>query len=211
MEDIKLADAVITPATAPVQDADTKVDDEVVVDYKSETVKLQEQLKKAEFTIVKLRQDREGKSTIDADAVREVATQVATQEMEKFKADATKDLFEVELENLSTNPDERELIRLNYEKKIVKSGFNKDAIRSDLMDAKILANRPKYEKNLNELRQTIMSKAGTVTGSTTGQAMGTDDSAKLSPVEEAFVKSTAKGRGVTEESVRAKLLANKRR
>ena len=142
MEDTTTAGAVTTPATDPVQGTDTKVDGEVIVDYKAETVKLQDRLNKAEFTIVKLRQEEGKKVAIDVDAVQEVVRQ----EVEKFKVDTTKDTFESELANLSTDPAERELIRLNYDKKIVKSGFNKDAIRSDLMDAKILANRPKYRK-----------------------------------------------------------------
>lgn len=201
-----------TPASGEEKKPDVKEDE---VDYKAEAEKLKKQLGQAEHTIVKLKTDKKKDDeevppvSIDPDAFKEEVLGEAKKEIEKFKADFAKDSVEEVLGSLTSNPDERELIRLNYENRIQRTGYDRQSILSDMKAAQILANGPKFEKRINEMKEKVLSdKAKNITGDTTSQDVS-KKTTTLSDAEESFIKQQAKARGISEDIVRAKLIANK--
>lgn len=211
-EEEKQAAAVAAQAEADAAKAKADAGD---VDHKAEAEKLRKQLGQAEHTIVTLKKkkDDEGTTTppfeIDIEAIKAEALEAANKGLEQFKLEQTKDTLEDVLNSMSSNPDEREHIRLTYESKIVKSGFSKEAIRNDLTNAQILANRPKYEKTMSEMQEAARSSSGkNTTGSTTGIPNNSANNS-LTQEDEANIKKIAIGSGQSEEKVRAKYLQNK--
>lgn len=186
--------------------------DEGAIDYKAELVKAQEQIKKAEHTIVDLKKSKEEGGQVDPSAVEEIRQSLSEEFDKKFevaKLDLVKDAFEDELSLITSNPDERELIRLHYTNTIQKSGFDRRAIQGDLQRARLIANQPKIEKTVSELRQSAYSTKTTSGGSATGQRMETIVPSGVSPAEEQWAEQAARKTGKTKEEVIKQLLANR--
>jgi len=139
------------------------------VDYKAEYEKTQNQLKQAEHTIVKLKQEDKNSAVadpkVDVEAIKKELAQEIKQDNEQFKQGLVADVLEEELNHLTTNEDERKLIKLHYEKSIVKTGYSRAQIFADLGNARLLANKSLYEKQLNETRAALQSKDGRSAGS----------------------------------------------
>ena len=200
---------IITPP-APASGQEQNSDDGI--DYKAEFEKKEKELGQAQHVIVDLKKKKEGSASVDVEAIKEEArkeaAEAAKREIETFKVDLSQDTISDEIGKLTTNPDKQKLIKLHYEKSVVRTGYTRDAIQGDLRKALAIVELPLQEKRMKELQQSVISKSTMGGGSAAGQEGGAQ-TVKLSDADEAFIKATAKARGVSEDVVRAKLLANK--
>lgn len=183
------------------------------VDYKAELEKEKARVAQAEHTIVALKKEAKdkGESAVDVkaieDSIRASLIEEQNKALDAFKVEQAKGSVDEEIAKLSSNKDEQELIKFHYEKSVMKSGFDKTSIASDIQNAYVIANKPRLEKTMAELRQAALSKH-TTKGAEAG-GVSTGDTAKpLAPEVEAWVTKTAKARGIPEADIRAKLLKN---
>lgn len=196
-----------------VEETTTTVADTVetndVFDYKAELEKTKKQLGQAEHTIIKLKTKKDEDSNTDTvveDIVAEIREQ-GRQEVERVRAELTAEAVEDHLAALSNDPAERELIKLHYEKSINKSGFTRAAILADLQNAKVLANKPRFDKLMSEVNRSADTKSKMTSAAASGQQ--TDAPTELSPEEEKAVQIMAQRTGKTVDEVRQRLIANK--
>lgn len=184
------------------------------IDYKAELEKAKKELNQAQHTIIKLKEKKkdeedEEDEKDDFDLKLNELKEAQKQEFEKLKTDLVKDTIDDVLSTLTENSDEKELIRFNYENRIVRSGTDRKSIQEDLVSAQLLANKSKLSKQINELKYTLNSEMGkNKNGSATGENKE-QKSIKLTDQEEAWVKQTALRMKLPEEAVRKKLIANK--
>jgi len=201
------------PAVEPAPEPEKKQDDGI--DYKSETEKLKKQLSQAEYKLEQQRRNNkkeevEPEEFIDIDKIKEDLAESQRVELDNFKLEMSKGSIDDVLSDLSKNNDERELIKFHYENTLKKTGFSKDSIKNDLIRAKILANSAKFEKENSELKEALKTqKTMNTKGTTSSQEIDSGDM-ELSPEEESAVKKIALARGVSEDAVRSKLMANKK-
>lgn len=185
------------PATETKKEEEKVVDttgqqEEDKVDYKAELEKVQKKLGQAEYKLTEqdkeLRRKKEADKTPelddDDDDEKQVLGDLVEKEVKRVQEVLVRDMIEDTLDETTKNPDERVLIKWYYDNKIVKSGFTKRDIVSDINDAKLLANRQKYEKRMDEVKEALKAKAGESNGSTTGQQETPTELPKLSPQEE---------------------------
>jgi len=178
-------------------EGDKKPDTEVdKVDYKAELEKVKVQLAQAEFTIQKEKDKSKSNTKKDEDKeivevddddkvdVEAKAASIAKSEIEKFKLEQTVDVLEDEISKLATSPEHAELIRLTYQNRINKSGFNRKAIIEDLSAAAILVEKPRFERQIKEMAKTVISKQTT-------NSSGSVSSAKTDAPEETIELSDA--------------------
>lgn len=117
------------------------------VDYKSEYERLQgelaqknEHIAKQDKKIIKLKQkddEEEEKDTEDKQDVGDLVQKEVQKQMSNF----VEDTIEEEISKVSSNEDEKKLIKWYFENRIVKSGWSKKEIVDYISDAKVLANR----------------------------------------------------------------------
>lgn len=202
-------------AAAVAAEAKAKAEAEAdAVDFKAELEKEKARLAQAEHTIVTLKKEAKEKGEpkeVDTEAMKEALRAELLEEqnksLEAFKAEQSKGSFDEEVAKLTSNPDEKELIKFHYEKSIQKTGFDRNSIASDIQNAFILANKPRLEKTMAELRQAAISKL-TVKGGEGGGIPAGENPTKLAPEVEAWIAKTAKARGMDEKDIRAKLVKN---
>lgn len=177
---------------APVVTEEKKTE-EVAVDYKAELERVQKQLSKAEYKLTQkdIEERRASKSKDDESSLedleseKEVISDLVNREVQRAKEElAAENVFDA-ISNASENPDERTLIKWYYDNKIVKTGFTKQEIIQDVQSAKILANRLKFEKRMDEVKEALNAKKNENNiGQTTGQQEMQSATVKLTPMEE---------------------------
>src|SRR3990167_6552127 len=161
-----------------VKDESKKIESEVSVsatetpDYKALFETEKAKLARAEEAVVKAKKqikkkivDEEQESD-DSDIENRVA-QLVQAELAGFKTQVKTELISSEVDNVllevSSNPDERALIKHFYDNRLQKSGYSREDIREDLINAKIIANRDSILKTNQELSHALKSKATTQT------------------------------------------------
>lgn len=214
MTEEEKAAAVAAEAQAKA-DAEAKAKaEEGAVDFKAELEKEKARVAQAEHTIIALKKEAKEKGEpkeIDTEAIKEALRAELMEEQNKaldaFKAEQSKGSLDEEIAKLSSNTDEQALIKFHYEKSIQKTGFDRNSIVSDIQNAFILANKPRLEKTMEELRQKAISNV-TKKGNEAGGIPAGADNKKLDDATEAWIAKTAKARGIKEEDIRAKLVKN---
>ena len=174
--------------TQPVADATpvtpTETKEEVVeettapeIDYKAEYEKTLDNLKKAEYTLYKKnKEEKEQEPIVDPFAeqdISELVTQQVEAKMAELRGEVLGNVFEESLDALSSSEDEKNLIRLHYEKSIVKTGHTRQAVLDDLQKAKLLANAPNLAKEREEMVLALKAKK---TAGSTGRGTNLDKS-----------------------------------
>ncbi len=169
-----------------------------VIDYAAKLLEAEARLKRAEDKIVKLKKqphsdESYGEESIDEDRVAKIVeTQVA-----KIRDQVRGEMVESEVDDLlsevSTNPDEQKLIKHIYENQLQKSGFSRGAIREDLLNAKVLANRDALIKSNRELSQALMAKQTLQTSRPSSSATRVEEvpDKKLSPLDQKILARIA--------------------
>lgn len=109
---------------------------------------------------------------------------------ESIRQDAVEDTIADILDDISTNDDEKELIKHNYNR-LEKSGYSKSNIIKDLEDAKLLANSKKIYRENKELQHSLLSKQS-ISNSGGGSSMkrSYEPEAKLKPKEQVLMDRT---------------------
>ena len=204
-EEKKVEEITTEPVIQPTETKETVQTGEPELDYKALYAETNERLSKAEFKLKRLNIERkeqpvveetieEPAEDIDAIVSRKVSEQLST---------LSEDVIEDELNAVTNDPDERKLIKLNYDKAIIKSGLNRAAIRHDIQQAKLLANAPRYLKNAKELSETAKSKAGlSNAGGGSNQSPSTQAPDDLKRHFSARDWEFMKGRNWTDEQIR---------
>jgi len=141
----------------------TPPQDETAIDYKALYEKEKEELDQAKYTLTKKNIESKNKQPAPPIELPDVA-EIVRQEVQKGLSSLQGDILEDELLTITNDPDERNLIRLKYESAINKTGFTRAAIRNDLLNAKLLANAPKYQTINKEMAEALKSKKGITPG-----------------------------------------------
>lgn len=163
--------AEATPASEEKQGADSSSQEEKI-DYKkryeeisTELDNVSHELNQAKFTLTQknkaekesrkkqLDNDFEDDDTGDDDEPNKDITDIVREEVEKAQLLMRKDIITEEIDRLTSDSDEKDLIKLFYDRKIVKTGFDKGSIRKDLEYAQILANQPRLNKVMSEIQK----------------------------------------------------------
>ncbi len=107
---------------------------------------------------------------------------------DSIRQDAVDDTIEDVLDGLSTNEDEKKLIKHHYSR-LQKTGYSKTNIIKDLEDAKLLANSKKIFRENEELRNSSISRQS-ISNSGAGSSIRRDyePDVKLTPAEEMVMK-----------------------
>ena len=187
-----------------VKDESKKTESEVSVsttetpDYKALFETEKAKLARAEEAVVKAKKqikkkivDEEQESD-DSDIENRVA-QLVQAELAGFKTQVKTELISSEVDNLllevSSNPDERALIKHFYDNRLQKSGYSREDIREDLINAKIIANRDSILKTNQELSHALKSKATTQTSANVSSSAREvpKDSPEYSAEDQAFL------------------------
>ncbi len=141
------------------------------VDYKAELEKVSANLEKAEHKIVELKTKKEEPKdefafvdeTVDSE--EDIDSKIANKVQEALVASRAEmvkelmgDVINEELSNLSSNEDEKKLIKLHYENSIKQSGLSREAIKEDLNKAYLIANQSKFLKERKEMVEAIKAK-----------------------------------------------------
>lgn len=148
---------------------ESKTTEESPVDYKSMLEVERERLRKAEDKIVKLKREtkKEEPATpeyvqeepeVDESDIESLIQKKVAQLEDKMRSEIVSGEVDTVLKEVSSNPDEQELIRLIYENKLQKSGYSRVAIMDDLVNAKIIANREAVLRQNQELRESLKSQ-----------------------------------------------------
>ncbi len=152
---------------------------DVPIDYKAEYEAEKTRREGAEQTIIDNK--RKAKAAPDDEELDATIDEKVDRKVNEKLAERVSDEIDSVLSELSDNPDEREFIKFHYQHTIQKTGFSRTAIRSDLQNAQVLANRKKIDSENRELRESLRSK--NTTGSGTG--MGTNQDRPAPVVEKA--------------------------
>jgi len=147
---------------------ESKKEEAPVIDYKALLEAEQAKTKRAEEKIVKMKKakspevhhnEAEPEEEVDEDRVAALVQKQMAQMQDKMRGEIVASEVDDLLTEISSNLDERELIRHIYENRLARSGFTRAAIRSDLEDAKILANKDALVKSNKELSEALKSKS----------------------------------------------------
>lgn len=137
------------------------------VDYKKKAEDLEKELGQAQHKIIDLKKKNKttdfNSSDDGDDKDEDIDEKVKSKVQEVLSEDRTlrvNDIIDEELEKMSANSDERKLIKLIYDNKIVKIGVSRADIKKDLDAAKILANANKTEATIKEIAEAEKNKAG---------------------------------------------------
>ena len=145
--------------SAPVEQSEESKPE---IDYVAELGIAKSKLEKAGNTIEKIKKEnKELKNDDDDDEYidyqEEINKQVA-KKMDSVRADLSEDTIESTLEDLTVNVDERALIKHHYDNSLQKTGFSRQAIMQDLLNAKLLANQRSLTKEKAELSAALIAK-----------------------------------------------------
>jgi len=145
----------------------TEEPSEPTIDYKSKLEEAQARLKRAEDKIVKLKKQPSSEEDTKEEPDEDRVAQLVKQQVDSLRDQVRGEIVESEVEDLLTeisgNADERALIKHIYEHNLQKAGFTRAAIRENLLNAKVLANRDALIKSNKELSEALVSKATTAT------------------------------------------------
>lgn len=210
-------DVVVDPTPAPVPEPKKETE----IDYKAKLEEItaakkatEDQLKKAEHTIIKLKKDKDGEEdkevapAIDVETIVSQVTEKLNQNFERVKADLAGNVVDETIASVSANPDERALIKEIYSSKIVKGGLTREAIMKDILTAKMIANTDKITRALPEIAYSRTASAGMGGGSPSSHDV-TAPAEDLSKAEVAQLQAIAKRQNKSFDVVKAQYLKNR--
>lgn len=210
------------PNTPNTPQGDPASGEPKAVDYKAELEKINKSKEQAEYNIVDLKKKNKdlvneieelkanGGSKVDIDAIKQEIEENIKSENSKFKNELLSDTVDEFLGALSSNPDEKELIRHHYNNTIVKTGSKRSDIFNDLKNAALIANRPKYESDMKEMEAIIFSKgSANHVGDISSKKEDNQRLPELSPQEKVIAQRTAMRTGESLADVEKRLAQSK--
>lgn len=168
-----------TTSVSEKSNTEKKVEIEEKIDWKKQYEDVQRELDQAKYTLTKKNIDSKKKEEEKKDYfgdddednkedIKEIVAGTVRSELEKAQISMRNDIITEELEKLSTDSDEMNVIKLFYENKINKTGFDRASIRKDLEFAHVLANKPRFERMLSEIQKKKESDAATTKATSSG-------------------------------------------
>ncbi len=125
-------------------------------------------------TLGSIQKEAEEKGDVNIqDIIRKTVLETASTLVQKPTLDAM-------LREMSSNPQERDLIKYHYEHSIVKGGLDESSIRADIEKAYAIANGKKLRKTVSEL-QVAMQNREQVSSMPSGGSQDTSKEVKISP------------------------------
>ena len=119
-----------------------------VIDYKSEYERLNgelaqknERIEKQDKKIVKLKKGEKDEEEEETPEDKSDINKLVQQEVQKQMTNFVEDTIEEEIGKVSSNDEEKKLIKWYFDNRIVKTGWSKKEIAEYVSDAKVLANR----------------------------------------------------------------------
>jgi len=187
-------------------DESTQVDEGAeapAVDYKAELEKLRSERDKykteAEVKgrdLRELRKDRRSKREETPELSEESSAPEIDAAIRKgldaIERRRIQDEIDTQLEEIAKDPDERALVKEVYENGIQASGFTRKAIKDDLMRAILLANRSRFEADIEKkVRKSVaekeaIEKSNITTKGTVSEETASDE--KISRADKAFMR-----------------------
>lgn len=196
-QDNATPDSTLVKVESKKTEPEAPVTESVTPDYKALFEAEQAKLARAEEAVVKAKKQIKKKvieeETPENPDIEDRVAQLVQAELAGFKTQVKTELISSEVDNLllevSSNPDERALIKHFYDNRLQKSGFSREEIREDLINAKIIANRDTILKTNQELAHAMKSKATTQTSPVVSSSTREvpKDSMEVSAEEQAFL------------------------
>ncbi len=134
---------------------ETVVKPEDTVDYKAELEKAKKTITKQERAIVK---HKVGEKKEKPKVPKVNKNKMKKEIMADVRRDIAEEFVDETLEAISSNQDERELIKHHYENTINPTGTSRSAVLKDLARAKMLANEVKIMRENAELRTALAAR-----------------------------------------------------
>lgn len=157
--------------------------------------------KKAEDKIVQMKREKKTADENDDDpyGLNELVDERVSATVGAIRSQIVGDVIDDELDRLSSNTNERELIKFHYENTIKQSGSSRRNIVADLEKAKLLANHKRMEKESQEAINTAINRSGTATSTGSNQdKIRPEADLKLNPQELEILKR----RGIDPKTVK---------
>lgn len=125
-------------------------------------------------TLADIQQQAQGEDKIDIqEVIRKTILETASTLVQKPTLDAM-------LKEVSSNPQERDLIKYHYEHSIVRGGLDESSIRADIEKAYAIANGKKLRKTVSEM-QVAMQNREQISNMPSGGSQDTSKEIKNSP------------------------------
>jgi hypothetical protein len=163
------------------------------IDYKAELAKAEEKAKRAKEIAQWERSKRKQLQKQESTEVEEQSETDIDSKLAELRREQAQDMIDDELDSITPNEDEKKLIQKIYESRITPTGYTRRAIKEDLALAKIIANRPLYEKQLVEKAKAQAKKELEEERSMVGASSGTS-SGRRSPSAPQKVLSEAENK-----------------
>lgn len=147
-EDVKQEESSTTEGVEPK--TEPKVEESTPsVDYKSEAEKYRKQAEEYRGALKRIQESKSRKEEPREQEEEESndLLSLVDERLNRFQSQAA---FEQELEKLTDNADERELVKLVYENDLKVKNASRDEIRKALKKAQAIANLPRLESVLRE-------------------------------------------------------------
>ncbi|MHA1541421.1 MAG: hypothetical protein ACTSQH_00420 [Candidatus Hodarchaeales archaeon] len=174
------------------QDNPNAPEDKNVVDYKAGLEKAQSERDNYKQGMLnakdelKKTKDGEGIKPAPTDSnIEETVSKLVSEEVNKLLGDINNSSMENILDSISSNEDEKALIKDIYQNKIIHSGVSASEVRADLENAKLMANKSKIINENEELRNSLRAKNSmTIGGGSNTEKPDIVDNVKLSPADD---------------------------
>lgn len=168
--------------------------------YKEELEKVKSKLSKAEYKLTEENKEKRAlKKAIEENnpgLSEEDVQERVSQEVDKLRSEMTVSQIESELSKIS-NPEERELTEIYYKEKLNHSGITPAAIAEDVANARMLANKRKYQQRESEILKAAEAEKAKARDGATGEGTENEKPSNLSDREKAILERS----GVSPENV----------
>lgn len=125
-------------------------------------------------TLDDIKEQAKKDSTVDIqEVIRKTVLETASALVQKPTLDAM-------LQEISSNPQERELIKYHYDHSIVKGGLDESSVRADIEKAYAIANGKKLRKTVSEMKVAMQNREQ-ISNMPSGGSQDTTKEIKVSP------------------------------
>lgn len=143
--------------------AETTETDKTTIDYKAEALKYKRQAEERQKALERISKAKERKAQESTDSEDGEDTTDLDSKLDarvnSIKQELYADYIEDALDDVAESEDERELIKTIYDTRIGNKGFSKKQVLADMQDAKLLANRSRFESDIRAKTEAKVKKA----------------------------------------------------
>lgn len=163
-------------------------EDAGVIDYKAQLEKAQAERDNYKTGMLNAKEELKKTKTEDVDTntddIDDKVSKLVDERFNKLQSSINVSTVESTIDSISSNDDEKALIRDIYENKINHSGVSAAQVRSDLEDAKLIANKSKIINENEELKTSLIAKQTmTISGGSNTNKPDSEAIVKISPAD----------------------------